>query len=140
MHCRVVVVNRQGDERIRPDFILIGPPDHRPCRPGRCWRLPVNRRPLRGWIVEAKYDGAPSPGSITDTYISNTVPVNRFPDIAAGLSAAIGRRAGIVDGELVTLSRGGRPNFTRLQRRLRVTRASTLLQREVLACFYVFCV
>jgi ATP-dependent DNA ligase len=106
-----------------------------------CKRLPVNRRPLRG-IVEARYDGAPSPGSITDKYISKAVTGNnltdRFPDIAAGLSAAIGRSAGIVDGELITPSRGGRPNFNRLQRRLRVTGASTLRQREVLACFYVF--
>jgi hypothetical protein len=63
---------------------------------------------------------------------------NRFPEIAASLRAAIGRRGAIVDGELVTLARDGRPNFTRLQRRLRVTRASTLLQREVPARFYLY--
>jgi ATP-dependent DNA ligase len=58
----------------------------------------------------------------------------RFPEVAAGL-IALGRRSAIVDGEVVALARDGRPDFTRLQRRLRVGRASTLLQHETPASF-----
>jgi ATP dependent DNA ligase domain len=102
----------------------------------------VNRQPGRAGVAEAKYDGARGIARLYDGHVHiQSRPGNnlttRFPEIAAGLRAAIGRRGAIVDGELVTLSRDGRPNFTRLQRRLRVARASTLLQHEVPARFYL---
>lgn len=62
-----------------------------------------------------------------------------FPEVAADLRAALaGRGDLILDGELVTPDRRGRPVFGRLQRRLGVAKPTSRLLREVSASWYAF--
>ena len=46
----------------------------------------------------------------------------------------------ILDGEIVVLGKDGRPDFGRLQRRLRVTRPTAVLSAAIPASYYLFCV
>ena len=57
--------------------------------------------------------------------------------VVAALRTATGGRDVVVDGEIVALD-GGRPSFSRLQRRMHTPRPRRPLVAEVPAAFYVF--
>lgn len=63
---------------------------------------------------------------------------SRFPDVSAAVSAAFDGHSAVLDGELVVLDAQGRPDFSRLQRRLHLSRPSTLQQREQPAALWLF--
>ena len=66
--------------------------------------------------------------------------VARFPDLVETLRTVLDGHTVILDGEIVALGTDGRPDFGRLQRRLRVTRPTAGLRAAVPASYYVFCV
>jgi bifunctional non-homologous end joining protein LigD len=65
---------------------------------------------------------------------------SRFPDLTESLAQSLGGYSAVLDGEIIARDGQGRPNFTRLQRRLRVQRPSRTLLSSVPASFCVFCV
>jgi bifunctional non-homologous end joining protein LigD len=83
------------------------------------------------WAAEAKWDGAR-----ILAYVSGGITVLRgrsghdvtrtYPEVAAALAEAAGRRTLILDGEITAFS-ADRPSFALLQRRLYVTRPSPAL-------------
>jgi bifunctional non-homologous end joining protein LigD len=62
----------------------------------------------------------------------------RFPDLVEQLRTVLDGHTVILDGEIVALGKDGRPDFGRLQRRLRVTRPTAGLRAAVPASFYLF--
>ncbi len=94
------------------------------------------------WAAEAKWDGAR-----VIAYISGGTTVLRsragrdvtgsYPEVAAGLSQAAGRRTLILDGEVVAFG-GQRPSFALLQRRMHVTRPAASLIAAVPLTFIAF--
>jgi bifunctional non-homologous end joining protein LigD len=97
-----------------------------------------------GWAVEQKWDGqrglAAVDGSVT-LFSRNGADISRtFPEVVSALDAVRGgRRALVLDGEIVALDDEGRPCFRRLQRRWpQSRRPSPQLLREVPVRFYVF--
>ncbi|MFE3280587.1 hypothetical protein [Nocardia sp. NPDC059239] len=95
------------------------------------------------YAYECKYDGIRCLAWISDG-VCHMISRNgnslnaAFPEIShALLSLAAGREL-TLDGELVAPDRGGVPRFSRIGRRLGVTRPSPALIRAVPACLYVF--
>ncbi|EHB48642.1 DNA polymerase LigD, ligase domain protein [Mycolicibacterium rhodesiae JS60] len=99
-----------------------------------------------GWSFEIKYDGArciavvsPTAGRVRLFSRRGTDLTASFPEVAVDLlAAAVGCDDLVLDGELVTPDREGRPVFARLHRRLGVGKPSARLLREVPASLYVF--
>jgi bifunctional non-homologous end joining protein LigD len=94
------------------------------------------------WAAEAKWDGARvlayvdrgtavlrgrSGGDVTGTY----------PEVAASLGRAAGRRTVILDGE-ITVFDGDRPSFAMLQRRMHVARPAPALLAAVPVTYVAF--
>jgi bifunctional non-homologous end joining protein LigD len=95
------------------------------------------------WSIEWKFDGQRALILAEDdmtVFSRNGADITRtFPEVAAMVSAAVGDRRIILDGEIVALDTGGRPSFTRLQRRWpQQRRPSAQLLREVPVRFYAF--
>jgi bifunctional non-homologous end joining protein LigD len=96
-----------------------------------------------GWIAEAKYDGARAMSRVcagrTEIF---SRPGNRltrrFPEIIDALASVLAGHSTILDGEIVATDSSGRPDFTRLQRRLRVSSPTPTLQAAVSAKLLVF--
>jgi bifunctional non-homologous end joining protein LigD len=94
------------------------------------------------WAAEAKWDGARA-----IAYISGGTAILRgrsgsdvtrsYPEVAAALARAAGRRTLILDGELTAFG-GERPSFALLQRRLHVTRPAPSLVAAVPVTFIAF--
>jgi len=94
------------------------------------------------WAAEAKWDGARAVA-----YISGGTAVLRgrsgsdvtfsYPEVAADLARAAGRRTLILDGELTAFGEQ-RPSFALLQRRLHVTRPAPSLVAAVPVTFLAF--
>jgi bifunctional non-homologous end joining protein LigD len=94
------------------------------------------------WAAEAKWDGAR-----VLAYLSGRVAVLRgrsgqnvtgsYPEVAAALARAAGRRTLILDGELTAFG-GDRPSFSLLQRRLNVARPAPALVAAVPVTFVAF--
>lgn len=114
------------------------PPD--PVRP----MLAVSGPPpatTAGWAVEFKWDGVravvAAAGDTVRLASRNGNDVTRgYPEIAgAGLGAG---RSLLLDGELVALGEGGRPDFGRLQQRMHVRSPGPELLARVPVSLYVF--
>lgn len=98
----------------------------------------LGKAPVSGEDVatEIKWDGQrailATDGKSTRVWSRNGVDISRtFPELA-GIAAAVGGRAMILDGEIVALDAQGRPSFTHLQRRWpQHRRPDAALLREV---------
>lgn len=96
------------------------------------------------FAVEAKYDGqrgiAVLDGDSVTLVSRNGANITRtFPEVAAALAEALGRRRVVLDGEIVALSADGVPSFSRLQRRWpQSRRPHAALLRDVPVRFYAF--
>ena len=96
-----------------------------------------------GWAFEFKWDGARALVEIDSdrTYVWSRHRNNfssHFPEIVAGVPAALGDRQAILDGEVVVLDKAGRPSFSQLQRRLRLPKPNAQILRAIPATFYAF--
>jgi bifunctional non-homologous end joining protein LigD len=73
------------------------------------------------WIFEPKYDGfrglAYSSGSGCEIRSRRNIPLRRFDDLWSRLSEVLRGREAILDGEIVSLDRKGKPVFDSLVRR-----------------------
>ncbi|MEJ7764162.1 MAG: hypothetical protein WKF86_01580 [Acidimicrobiales bacterium] len=91
-------------------------------------------RSLQGWQLEPKWDGV---RAIVTCHADRLTVTSRlgndvtaaYPELA-GLPGRLGSPA-VLDGEIVTLDRSGRPSFERLQRRMHVRRPPPELVDEV---------
>ncbi|KUI16942.1 hypothetical protein AU193_22435 [Mycobacterium sp. GA-1285] len=96
------------------------------------------------FAVEAKYDGQRGIAVCDEASVTlqsrNGANITRtFPEVAAALSRALGRRRVILDGEIVALDAEGVPSFSRLQRRWpQIRRPHAALLRDVPVKFYAF--
>jgi bifunctional non-homologous end joining protein LigD len=94
------------------------------------------------WAAEAKWDGAR-----VLAYVSGGVVVLRgrsgrdvtacYPDAAAALAGAAGRRTLILDGEIAVFD-GDNPSFAQLQRRMHVGRPAPALVAAVPVTYIAF--
>jgi bifunctional non-homologous end joining protein LigD len=98
----------------------------------------------RGWGYEFKWDGMRAlawiDGATVRLQSSNGKDVTvSFPELA-GLAGATGGLAAVLDGEIVALDGGGRPNFSHLQSRMHVTDPRDVARRVDVqpAAFFVF--
>lgn len=94
------------------------------------------------WAAEVKWDGA---RAVAYAAGGEVVLRNRhgrdvtagYPEVAAALTVAAGRRTLILDGELVAFD-GGQPSFALLQRRLHVSRPQSSLLSAVPVTYVAF--
>jgi bifunctional non-homologous end joining protein LigD len=94
------------------------------------------------WAAEVKWDGARAlayvaDGAVTIRNRNGSDVTAAFPEIAAALARAAGRRTLILDGE-VTAFDGERPSFSRLQRRLHQARPAATLVASVPVTYVAF--
>jgi len=94
------------------------------------------------WAAEAKWDGARAIAYVSggEAAIHNRAGqdvTSSYPELAADLVLAAGRRSLILDGE-VTVFAADRPSFALLQRRLHVTRPAPALLTAVPVTFVAF--
>jgi bifunctional non-homologous end joining protein LigD len=94
------------------------------------------------WAAEVKWDGARALAYVTDGEVTirnrNGGDVTAaYPEIAAALAQAAGRRTLILDGE-VTAFDGERPSFSLLQRRLHQARPGAALVASVPVTYVAF--
>lgn len=94
-----------------------------------------------GWAIELKWDGQRAIATVhadaVRLFSRNGNDISRsFPELRDRLRE-LGREV-VLDGEIVALDRGGRPSFSRLQRRMHVQRPTPALVGAVPATFYVF--
>ncbi|WP_308259342.1 non-homologous end-joining DNA ligase [Pseudonocardia sp. H11422] len=94
------------------------------------------------WAIEYKWDGVRGVVTAQGEHVrvrsrNATNVTGTFPELN-GLSAALGGRAVVLDGEVVALDRRGRPDFGRIQRRLGVSRPSARLLAAVPVVYVVF--
>jgi bifunctional non-homologous end joining protein LigD len=95
-----------------------------------------------GWAFEFKWDGvraiAAVAGDQLRLYSRNGNDITGgYPELAT-LSGLIEARRLLLDGEIVTLGAGGRPNFGLLQQRMHVRSPSPELVARVPISYYVF--
>jgi bifunctional non-homologous end joining protein LigD len=94
------------------------------------------------WSTEIKWDGIRALAFVSAGEVvlrgrdGNDVSAT-FPEIAAELGAAAGRRSLILDGEVVAFDRG-RPSFSRLQKRMHVARPARVLITAVPVSYVAF--
>ncbi len=118
-------------------------PAHPRSQWDRCWPRPARRRRGAGYVAEAKFDGARGIARVHGGGVDLiSRPGNnfcsRFPDLTESLAQSLGGHSAILDGEVIARDGHGRPNFARLQRRLRVQRPSRTLLSAVPASFCVY--
>jgi bifunctional non-homologous end joining protein LigD len=94
------------------------------------------------WAAETKWDGARflaylSGGTAVLRGRSGQDVTSSYPEVAAALARAAGRRTLILDGELTAFGED-RPSFALLQRRLHVTRPAPALVAAVPVTFIAF--
>jgi bifunctional non-homologous end joining protein LigD len=95
------------------------------------------------WVFEPKWDGARlrirADGEVVQLYSRNDNNLSAaFPEVCAAVGAALGGRRVILDGEIVALDSHARPDFQRLQRRLRVSRPTSSLRAALPSTVFVF--
>lgn len=96
-----------------------------------------------GWAYEFKWDGQRAIveiGSVATRLFSrngNIITAN-YPELVAGIPPALGSHTAVLDGEIVTLDRAGRPSFRLLQRRMHLLKPTAKLVRDTPAILYVF--
>jgi bifunctional non-homologous end joining protein LigD len=93
------------------------------------------------WTAEAKWDGMRAlayaeQGRVRFWSRAGHEITAVFPELA-GLAGTAGRRQLILDGEIVAVA-GGRPDFSRLQRRMHVQRPAAPLTAEVPVRYVIF--
>ena len=84
----------------------------------------------RGWLFELKYDGYRLVVGVDDgnaflRYRNGGDVTEIYPDLMAAL-ASLPYRSLVLDGEVVVLADDGRPSFSRLAKRARLSRASEI--------------
>ncbi len=94
------------------------------------------------WIFELKWDGMRvlswvRHGKVELRARTGRVVTSQFPELAA-LPARIAAAEALLDGEVVVLDDEGRPDFSRLQRRMGVERPAAALLAEAPVVYYVF--
>jgi len=87
-----------------------------------------------GWAFELKWDGVRAlvfaDGGETRISARRGAEASfRYPELA-GIGAALGGRAAILDGEIVAFDEAGEPSFGLLQRRMGLTDAARVRQRS----------
>ncbi|WP_190232955.1 non-homologous end-joining DNA ligase [Streptomyces avicenniae] len=106
--------------------------------------LAVEGEPPTGpWAYEYKWDGyrcclavsADGKARLTSRNGNDFTPA--YPEVAGGAAEALDGRAAVLDGELVALGAGGRPDFGQLQRRTRRNPGARLLA-EIPVTFFAF--
>ena len=100
------------------------------------------------WAFELKWDGMRAVArSDPDGWVlmgrSGRDVTDSFPDLGgddgvAGLSARLGDRAVVLDGEVVVVDEAGRPSFSRLQQRMNVAHPDPSLVASVPVQYLVF--
>jgi bifunctional non-homologous end joining protein LigD len=95
-----------------------------------------------GWAFEFKWDGvravAAAAGDQVGLYSRNGNDITGgYPELAV-LSDLVGGRPVLLDGEIVTLDKAGRPNFALLQQRMHVREPSSWLVDRIPISYYVF--
>lgn len=97
-----------------------------------------------GWAYEFKWDGVRAVTSVESGQVRATSRrdndlTKEFPELGE-LTARLGRRSAVVDGELVAFDPAGRPDFGRLQRRLNLASPAAVARRaeEVTVSYLVF--
>ncbi|HEY1830168.1 MAG TPA: non-homologous end-joining DNA ligase [Acidimicrobiales bacterium] len=97
-----------------------------------------------GWAFEIKWDGVRAitfvdGGRITMHSRNDNDLTTSFPEFRP-LGELLGARPCVLDGEIVVMGEGGRPDFGRLQRRLHVTSATAAkkLESEYPATYVIF--
>jgi bifunctional non-homologous end joining protein LigD len=95
-----------------------------------------------GWAYEFKWDGVRAITYLQSgglwVYTRNDRDVTgTYPELAE-LTALLGRRQVILDGEIVALDPGGRPSFAQLPRRMHVVHPTASLLAAVPVGYYVF--
>ncbi len=95
------------------------------------------------WAFEMKWDGIRALATVADGAFSlvtrNDIDVTgTYPDLAELVSAV--DRAAVIDGEIVALNAAGRPDFGRLQQRMKLTRPRDVdaAARDVPVHFFAF--
>jgi bifunctional non-homologous end joining protein LigD len=96
------------------------------------------------WSFEVKWDGVRAlayarPGRLRIESRNQRDVSESYPELR-GLSAALGMREALLDGEIVAFDPSGRPNFGLLQKRMHVTSAAALkrLVGEVPVVYAIF--
>ncbi len=94
------------------------------------------------WALEMKYDGARAVIVCRDgrcrIYSRNQREITGFPEVVDALTARVGARHLVLDGELIAPDLDGAPSFGLLQRRLHVPRPSRALLAAVPAQLFLF--
>ncbi len=96
----------------------------------------------RGWAVEFKWDGV---RALAQASAEELIVVGRrgnaitsgYPELKALCEAVAGHQV-VLDGEIVSLNRAGRPDFGQLQSRIHVARPTAALLRGVPVAYFVF--
>ena len=95
-----------------------------------------------GWAVEFKWDGVRAVTAVAgervraNSRLGNDVTAG-YPELA-GLGALLDGRPALLDGELVALDTGGRPDFGLLQHRMHVRRPPAELVARIPVAYLVF--
>jgi len=96
-----------------------------------------------GWALEIKWDGVrvvtclDGKGGLRSAGRRGSDVTSRYPELSGLVDLLLGQAA-ILDGEVVSFDRAGRPSFERLQRRMHVADPPQRLIREVPVHYVVF--
>lgn len=111
---------------VKPMLATLGPPPEK-----------------EGWAFEQKWDGlraiAATGESAPVLWSRNGNAITRsFPEIVDALTAQLGNREVVLDGEIVALDARGVPSFSLLQRRMHVQAPTAQARRSVPVTYYPF--
>ncbi len=88
------------------------------------------------WAFEMKWDGVrimahvKAGGSVRLLSRNGNDVTATYPEVVDGLRGAVSSEAAILDGEVVALDRKGRPDFSRLQKRMKLSRKADVEAAE----------